>query len=571
MRSPWKRILPILLTAAVLGSMVWYLFSYDTEFTRDMLLRQARLFENSGRHSIAAWLYDRAYRQSANNEEVAIELAQQFKAQGNYTKAEHTLSGAIADGGSAQLYIALCETYVEQDKLLDAVTMLDNISDPQVKSELDALRPAAPTATPAPGFYNKYLTVTIEGAGRLYARSGGEYPSIRTDAYKDGITLTTGENTIYALAIGENGLVSPLTVLGYTVGGVIEEVSFADPAMGALAREMLGKAEDAPVLTSDLWAVTSLTVPRSTLDYSDLQFFPYLTTLIIEGGNPSSLQPVSALSQLTELIITGTIVSSQDLTVIAALPNLSRLTLAGCSLSTIANLEPAKGLKYLDLSNNTVRDISALSAMGTLEALDLSHNALTDLSALSGLQGLQELDVSYNSLAAMEPLASCAGLKTLDISHNAIGKLTGVDALTELSTFAASYNNLTDVDILTANTALITLDISHNSLLDIQALSALTGLKYLTFANNEVEALPQWPKDCALVYIDGSYNKLTSVDTLAGYAHLNEVKMDYNAITSVDALASCHNLIQVDIFGNPVKDVSKLTDSSVIVHYTPNV
>ena len=133
MKRALKRILPILLGIVVIVSIVWYLFVYDRDFTRDMLLTQARFFEGQGNHTVAAWLYDQAYRQSEDNESVAIELAEQFKAAGNYTKAEYTLSNAIADGGSAELYVALCKTYVEQDKLLDAVTMLDNITDAAVQ------------------------------------------------------------------------------------------------------------------------------------------------------------------------------------------------------------------------------------------------------------------------------------------------------------------------------------------------------------------------------------------------------------------------------------------------------
>ena len=110
MKSSLKRILPILLAILVLCSVVWYLFVYDRVFTRDLLLWQARLCESNGKHAMAAWFYQKAYSQSEDNQEVAIELAEQFKSIGNYAKAEATLSGAIANDPSAELYIALSKT-----------------------------------------------------------------------------------------------------------------------------------------------------------------------------------------------------------------------------------------------------------------------------------------------------------------------------------------------------------------------------------------------------------------------------------------------------------------------------
>ena len=125
-----KILVPILLVLLILGSIVWYLFVYDRNFTRDFLLQQARYNDMYGNSKIASLFYDLAYKFSDKDENVAIELAQQYKADGNYTKAEYTLSNAVFDGGTVELYIALCQTYVEQDKLLDAVTMLDNVTDP---------------------------------------------------------------------------------------------------------------------------------------------------------------------------------------------------------------------------------------------------------------------------------------------------------------------------------------------------------------------------------------------------------------------------------------------------------
>ena len=120
MKKFFKVVIPILLVLAIIACIGWYLFIYDRDFTRDMLLNGARYFDEQGNHSVSTWLYDQAYIQADHNDVVAIELADLHKADGNYTKAEYTLTRAISDGGSAELYLALCKTYMEQDKLFSS-------------------------------------------------------------------------------------------------------------------------------------------------------------------------------------------------------------------------------------------------------------------------------------------------------------------------------------------------------------------------------------------------------------------------------------------------------------------
>ena len=109
MKKFWRTLVPILLALLIIASLVWYCFVYDRDFTRDMLLNQARHQSMQGNPKVASWFYNLAYEHSGQDENVAIELANQFKADGNYTKAEYTLSNAIADGGTADLYMALCK------------------------------------------------------------------------------------------------------------------------------------------------------------------------------------------------------------------------------------------------------------------------------------------------------------------------------------------------------------------------------------------------------------------------------------------------------------------------------
>ena len=570
MKHALRKIVPILLVLLIIASVAWYCFVYDRDFTRDMLLKQARYQSTNGNPELASWFYDLAYKHSGQDEIVAIELANQFKAEGNYTKAEYTLSNAISDGGTVDLYIALCKTYVEQDKLLDAVNMLNNIGDPTIKAQLEALRPQAPAADPEPGFYSEYISVSFQTTEEtLHCTTDGEYPSTEDAPYSEPIPLDIGETTIYAVAVADNGLVSPLSVLGYTIGGVIEEVVFEDLTVEQAIRETLGAEADQPLYTSDLWTITEFTAPAGAGTYNDLTKLTYLEKLCVEGQSFESLRFLSGLTYLQELSLTDCKFPSEDLSVVAGLPMLTSLTLSDCGLSTVAGLENAQNVTYLDLSSNSVRKLDALSSMLSLKEAHLQHNALTDLTALSTLTTLEKLDVSYNSLTSIAPIAACVNLSWLDVGNNSLTDLGAVDNLSALTHLGASNNKLTDVSTLAACTGLTELSIASNTIADISALSTLVNLEIFDFSYNEITALPAWPDGCPLRTIDGSYNLLESISGLKNMQELSYVYMDYNQITDISALESCYNLVMVNVYGNTVEGVEALTEHNIIVNYNP--
>ena len=570
MKRTIKRFLPIIISLVIICSIIWYLFSYDRGFMQDILLGSARYFEQQGNHQVATWLYNQAYLHSGNDDGVIIELAERFKKIGNFTQAEVVLTNAIKEGGSADLYIALSRTYVEQDKLMDAVEMLENITNPEIKAQLDAQRPAAPVATPVSGYYTQYMNVTIavDDGIRLYVAGDKDFPSIE-NAYQGGITLVGGENKINAIAVDANGLVSLPSYFSYIVGGVIEEVAISDPVLDSHFRELLNMSAADKLFSDDLWTITSLTVPEGVENLTDLSRLTYLETLVIDGQSVDGLQMLSPLTQLKNLTIQGCPLSATDLSIIGALPNLENLVLSNCSLTNISGLSGASRLVNLDLSNNAIKDLSPLSFMEKLTSLNLSGNALTNLSPLSALGNLTTLDVSYNSLTSLLPLSTCPKLSALAATNNQIKEIPLFNDTTVLTALSLTSNDLTDVSPLSKYTSLTSLALAYNQISDVSGLSGLKQLASVNISHNQITTLPSWSKDCALVELDGSYNKITSVSPLRGLACLNYVTLDHNKLSNINPLADCRMLVRVSVFGNYVKDVSKLTDMSIIVSYDP--
>ena len=577
MKKAFRIIIPFVLIIEILFCTGWYLLVYDRAFTRDILLSAARRLEDSGNLTASAWFYNYAYKQASDNDTVAIELSNQYRDSGNYTKAEYTLTSAIADGGGVDLYVALSKLYVEQDKLLDAVRMISNITNKEIKDQLEQMRPAAPTCTPDPvqdgSHYTQYITVDVRAQAKaLYVNANGIFPSTQTDTYSSqGITLHDGENTIYAIAVGENGLVSPVSIFAFTVGGVVKQVEFTDPIMETAFRETLNIKNDKAIYTSDLWTIQDFTVPAGVQKLDDLQHLIFLKTLKMDAGPSGQLVHIADLPNLEEIIISNTVVQADELSSLGRLESLKRLTLQSCSLSTVAGLDQATGLIYLDLSDNSLRNVLPLSALQNLQELDLSNNALNDLLALSGLKNLISLDVSQNELTSLIPISTVSGLEKLNVSNNMLTDLTGIAQLSHLVNLNASYNEITIVSLLSANTQLSVLNISNNKIVDITPLSVLNRLTNFNFSNNKVTALPSWDATCTLININGSNNLIRSLEPLKGLPYLNNVYMDDNAeISNVELLKTCPMLIQVNVARTKVTknvQVNPLTSMGVIVVY----
>lgn len=572
MKRALRIIVPILLIIAVIGCIAWYLFVYDRDFTKDLLLQQARRLEENGNHKISAMLYEAAYQHSSKEPEVAIELAEQYAKDKNYTKAEYTLTKAISETGSAELYAKLSSLYVEQDKLLDAVTMLDSITDPQVKSALDSMRPAPPILSHESGYYSEYISVSItSNDGKIYLGIGDEYPSLSV-AYDGAITLGAGETKISAVVVSDNGLVSSLTIGGYTIAGIIELVEFQDPSIEALVRKMFIIGSSTPIYTDDLWEIESLVIPQEATTCEDIALFPYLRYLEIPYSTTTNLSLLGNITTLEELTIVDSTIDPDELAAIGNLVSLKKLTLRNCGISSIAALAPLTELTHLDISCNTIRNITPLAGLTKLTELSLNSNAVINLAPLADLKKLSKLDIAQNSVDSLDALASITGLKEIYMSSN---QVTSIEALAQhkgLLILDASNNVITEIAPLSVCTELTQLNLSGNALTEVQSLSALTKLIRLNISNNSIEELPAFSDNCSLVYLDASYNQISSLENLAVLSKLNELQVDYNKdLKSLKPLESCLLLVLVNAYGTSVTEVDFLTDNSIIVNYDPTI
>lgn len=553
MKRVLKIVIPLVVVLALLGTAAWFFLSFRADLTAGFLRGQAAKMVERERYSRAVTYYNWAWQLDPENQEIPLALAEAYAGSGNYTKAEYTLVRAIsARPQDVDLYVALCQVYVAQDKLLDAVQMLDRTSDASVKAALDELRPAAPVLSPENGYYTEYIEVTADGGGNaVYLSIDGDYPSMEDDAYTGPVTLPGGETMVMAVAVDENQMVSQAVQNGYTIGGVVEPVTLNDPAIDAAVREQLGMTAGETLMTDDLWSIAELTLPDTVADLADLSHFTGLTTLTIQN------------------------VSGLDFSVLSQLTSLQTLDLSGCTISTgsLEAIAGLTGLRVLRLNNCALTDINALSQLTALTELQLANNSLSEIGVMSLMLDLETVTLTNNPITSIAGLSACTKLKSLDISGCSVTSIASLSGKTALETLLAGNNKIADLSPLEGCTALSVLEVPYNLVSDISVLAQLPALTRFVGNNNQITAVPDFDEETSkLQYIQLDYNEVTDLAGLQGIDSLNYVYADYNQVETILPLKNNINLIQVNVWDNPIpeEEVKSLQENSIIVNYNPN-
>ena len=555
MKKSLKIIIPVALVLILLITACWFFLFYNRTLSANLLQSGARSMAAAGRYERSVSYYEAAWKLMPERSDLPIEMAETYIEAGNFTKAEYTLVRAIsADPDNYALYAALSRTYVAQDKLLDAVQMLDRIGSETVREALAQQRPEAPIITPESGYYTEHIEVSAASSEScVYLTTDGEYPSNDSSLYSAPVTLETGETTIIALAVNESGLVSPATVCGYTVGGVVEEVTLADAAVDAAVRQLLNLKDSDAIMTDDLWTIAALELPETVKTLDDLPLFTGLKSFSIHNISGLDFTVLQLLPGLQELDLSGCTISSDGLTAIGSLTELRKLTLDSCAITDLSPFSSLTKLTHLTLSNNSIEDIGILSLMAELEEVSLANNPITSIAGLS----------------------TCAKLKSLDIARCGVTSIGSLSGKTVLTTLLASNNKIADLSALSDCEALTQLVLSDNLINDISVLASLPNLTDFTANNNKITAIPDFDEEnCALVRFSANYNEIENISGLSGIASLNYVSLDYNKIKDISPLTANINLIQLDVWDNPIPEVAEAVkpfeESSIIVNFNPN-
>jgi Leucine-rich repeat (LRR) protein len=515
-----KRLLPLLLTLAVAGGALALVLMAGPQLLARYYEAEAIRAVASHRHERAGELFDRAVSFAPRHHGLRQQAAAHAIDTASLQRAETLLLAAIHDFPEVtDFYLMLCAVYISQDRLTEAISVL-NPPDAQMRARLDALRPPAPALDPPPGLlvHNTMVRAIGNGTGTVHLSVNPTQELSLSTSRIPSIRLSGNELECIAFVISEDGLISLLTLGRYWTEEVVALTAprLADPAFEAMLRHALDQPEG-ELTFEQLDGITSLSNidgdgnrlfgPFATL--SDLRHCRGLTSLTLHFDGVPDLSPISALTRLDSLSLQNFRVNSTDLEHFTGLPlralaldnnplidltaldgmQLVTLSVSGCGIRDLSPLASMARLISLNVSGNAVSDVEPLSGLYSLERLSVARNPVFDLEPLSGLSMLWYLDLSDCSITDIAPLSRLVNLRTLRVDGNAVVLLDPLTPLTSLEILGLARNRATNLAPLSRLTALTDLDLSGSPVRDLRPLASLPSLATLRIERTQVTSV----------------------------------------------------------------------------------
>ena len=172
---------------------------------------------------------------------------------------------------------------------------------------------------------------------------------------------------------------------------------------------------------------------NSVSDLSPLARLTNLESINIGNNNISDLSPLTGLKNLEYFMSWNNFLS--DLSPLAKLTEMNLWGIDICGGDPdISVLKDAKNLKelYLRSCNVSDTDISALAGLTSLTRLSVAENRdLSDLSPLAGLTNLTWLNLRRCNISDVSALSGLTNLTWLNLEHNLISEFSPLDGLPE--------------------------------------------------------------------------------------------------------------------------------------------
>ena len=197
-----------------------------------------------------------------------------------------------------------------------------------------------------------------------------------------------------------------------------------DTALRGRIAVALGKSDNETIGAGELAALVVLDARGAGVaELTGLEYAVNLEGLDLGRNAVEDLAPLAGLGSLRRLSLDGALGDSSQL---AALRELTALSLRDNGLEDLSVLSSLTGLVVLDVADNRIEDLGPLWGLVGLRALDIANNQIEDVSPLAGLGNLRELAVQGNRIADFSALSTREGLRidgTLAQHENHLGNL----------------------------------------------------------------------------------------------------------------------------------------------------
>ena len=201
----------------------------------------------------------------------------------------------------------------------------------------------------------------------------------------------------------------------------------------------------------------------------------------------------------------------REITGLEYMTNLEKLTLRESNVKDISAISKLRGLKYVDLTSNSIESIHPIEQLENINMLFLRDNKISDLTPLSKMKKIKTLDLIGNNIKDIQPLFTLSTMKQLYLANNQISDLTGIDRLNNVKLLWIGNNKINNVEPISKISNLIELEISDSEIKDISPLSQLGNLQVLNLEENYISDISPLSTLTNLYKINLGANEISDV------------------------------------------------------------
>lgn len=218
------------------------------------------------------------------------------------------------------------------------------------------------------------------------------------------------------------------------------------------------------------------------------------------------------------------------------------LNLSGnLNINNLKALSELRDLKFLDISNTSIKDLAPISNITFLEGLNLSNTPTVAIKFIKYADRLQDLNLSYTQIEDISELVNLKSLRILRAEKAPIQSFAVLNQfknLKELYLGESGFNNMENVKDLSS---LEVLSLNKNYILNFSFLSQLTSLRDLELAETnftEVSPLASLPN---LTYLDITSSPVSDLTPISSLSKLKRIGADQTKLSSEDAILFIQN------------------------------
>jgi len=283
----------------------------------------------------------------------------------------------------------------------------------------------------------------------------------------------------------------------------------------------------------------------------------------------------------------------EDKLTLAAMQQLTTLSLSKCGLTDLSFLSGMSSLTTLYLPENAIADLTPLSGLTNLRTLYLDQNPLVDLSPLASLPNLTTLSLKGVSVAdyvledlqnalpnckifsdstrvearpiSMGGLAFTEDVEQLDLSNRGIFDITKLSYCLKLRDLNLAGNPLENFGVLAGLSRLEILNLKGTGATDdvLLLLRNLSNLTHLDLRDNgalSAEKLDELKAALPGCYIQ--HDKIAYVVEMGGQLYTSDatgISAPASGITDISRLNTFTELRYLILNDNAIRDISSLT------------